>query len=157
QVALPTGAKPGVYRTTVTVTADGNATPVLVSIRVFGLQLPPTNAAAGNLLTAFLVSPETYVKKSSALYHFTSYDQRSKANVALFSFLAAYRISPARWGFAEPASKAAYQQSSKWWLDSAGNMEKEASAGGGFSAMRIPISTNRTSAGSLVAGLSPGE
>jgi hypothetical protein len=157
QVAVPYGAKPGLYHTTVTVTADGKPTAVPVSIRVFPFKLPLSSSTKGNLATAFLVSGETYVKKTAELYHFTNNGQRSAANALLYMFLANYRISPAKWGYGEPKSKAGYEQSAKWWLDSAGNMVKEASANGGISAMRIPVSSNRTSAGTVIAGLSPSE
>jgi Domain of unknown function (DUF4091) len=157
QVAVPYGAHPGIYRTTVTVTADSVATQIPVSVTVFPFQLPPPNAERGNLQTAFLTSAETFVKKTSELYHLTNNDERSAVNLSLFAFLAGYRISPARWGFGDPKSKAGYEQSAKWWLDAAGNMVKEASANGGFSAMRIPVSTNRASSGTVIAGLSPSQ
>jgi len=157
QVAVPYGATPGLYRTTVTITVDGKATPVPVSIRVFPFKLPPPGSASGNLATAFLISGETYVKKTSELYHLTNNDQRTAANFSLYAFLAGYRISPAKWGFGDPKSKAGYEQSTKWWLDSAGNMVTEASANGGFSAMRIPVSSQRASSGNVIAGLSPAE
>ena len=157
QVIVPYGAKPGVHRTTVTLTIDGRAVRVPMSVRVFHYQLPPAPSTNGNLLTSFLISAETYVKKTSELYHLTSNAQRAAVNQSLFAFLAGYRISPAKWGFGEPRTTAGYEPSPKWWLDSAGNMAREATANGGFSAMRIPISANPTSVGSLIAGLRPSQ
>ena len=49
-----------------------------------------------------------------------------------------------------------YANSAKWWLDSATNM-RDAVGAGPFAAMRIPISSNRTSSGHWIAGLSPSE
>jgi len=141
----------------VTVAADGNAVAVPVTVNVFPVRLPPPGAAAGNLLTSFHVIPETYVKKTSELYGLPDNAARSAANLSLFKLLAAYRISPSNWGFGDPTSPAGYVPSPKWWLDSAGNMAAEASAGGGFSTMRIPVSTNRTSAASLIGGINPAQ
>jgi hypothetical protein len=139
------------------VTADGSAVAVPVTVNVFPVRLPPTGSGA-NLLTSFHVVPETYVKKTAELYRLPDNAARSAANLSLFTFLAAYRISPSSWGFGEPASTAGYvSNTTRWWLDSAGNMSGEASAGGGFSAMRVPISTNRTSAASVIAGMNPSQ
>ena len=107
----------------------------------------------GNLLTSFHVVPESYVSKVDALYHLGSNPARAAANEALYSFLAAYRISPAGWGFGEPRKPDGYTSSSKWWLDAAGNMVRENRIG--FAAMRIPISNQRASRGNRIAGISP--
>ncbi len=107
-VLVPPDARPGNYAATVTVTADGKPTPVRVSIRVFAVQLPAPSAVHGNLLTSFHVMPQSYVSKVDQLYHLGSNAARSATDARLFSFLAAYRISPAGWGFGEPTSRAGY-------------------------------------------------
>ena len=63
---------------------------------------PRRTAIKGNLLTAFHVVPQSYVKEAGELYHFRTNGQRAAANDRLFQFLSAYRISPASWGFGEP-------------------------------------------------------
>jgi len=153
QVLVPPDARPGGYRAIVHVTADGRTTDVPVAIHVFAVHLPAPNAVDGNLLTSFHVVPETYVNKLDALYHLNSNPARSAANQALYSFLSAYRISPAGWGFGEPRTPAGYGSSSRWWLDAAGNMVKESSLG--FPMMRVPISNQRTSERNRIAGISP--
>jgi hypothetical protein len=155
QVLVPPDARPGNYTATVTVTADGRPTPIRVSIRVFYVQLPAPSAIQGNLLTSFHVVPQSYVSKVDQLYRLGSNAARSAANAKLFSFLGAYRISPAGWGFGEPRSRAGYSSSPKWWLDSAGNMVKQSPAS--FATLRIPISNQRASAGNRIAGISPFE
>jgi hypothetical protein len=153
QVFVPEDAKPGGYRATVKVVTDGQKTVVPVAIRVYNVRLPAPNAAQGNLLTAFHVVPQSYVKKVDELFQLGSNTARSAANVSLFAFLASYRISPAGWGFGEPRRATGYRASAKWWLDSAGNMEKQNRAP--FATMRIPISNQRAGVGSRIAGISP--
>ena len=119
------------------------------------MRLPAPTAIRGNLLTAFHVVPQSYVKEADELYHFRTNGQRAAANDRLFQFLSAYRISPASWGFGEPRSASGYTSSSKWWLDAAGNMARQNADG--FPTMRIPISNQRTSAASRIAGVSPFE
>jgi hypothetical protein len=155
QVAVPADARPGDYRTTVHVTADGRTTDVPVAVHVFGVRLPPPNAVDGNLLTSFHLVPGTYVNKVEALYHLGSNAARSAANEALFSFLASYRLSPSGWGFGEPRTPVGYTTSAKWWLDAAGNMVRE--NGLGFATMRVPISNQRASLRNRIAGISPFE
>ncbi len=155
QVAIPPDAQPGGYRVTVTVTADGRAISIPVSIRVFDVHLPPPSSVQGNLLTAFHVVPESYVKKVDQLYRLGSNAARAAANAKLFAFLASYRISPAGWGFGEPRTRSGYASSKKWWLDSSGNMVKQSP--GSFAALRIPISNQRASVRNRVAGISPFE
>ena len=153
QIAVPPDAQPGGYSAIVTVTADGRATPVRVSIRVFDLHLPATSAAQGSLLTSFNVSPSSYVNKVDQLYHLGSNAARSAANLQLFGFLAAERVSPAGWGYGEPKAQSGYTSSAKWWLDAAGNMVKQEPAA--FPALRIPISNQRASVRNRIAGISP--
>ncbi len=153
QVVVPPDAKPGGYHAKVTVRADGTETVVAVSVTVFDVKLPDPSLVQGNLLTSFHVSPESYVAKVDQLYHLGSNAARSAANDALFSFLAAYRISPAGWGFGEPRTAAGYASSPKWWLDAGGNIVKEEP--GAFATLRIPISNQRASAANRVAGISP--
>jgi hypothetical protein len=153
QVTIPESATPGTYHATVDVTAGGRTSAVAVAVRVFDVRLPPPSATEGNLLTAFHVVPESYVSKADQLYRLGSNSARSAANLSLFSFLAAYRISPAGWGFGEPRSPAGYTASSKWWRDAAGNMIKQNPAG--FATMRIPISNQRATNRNRIAGISP--
>jgi len=155
QVVIPPDAQPGGYRATVTVTADGKAISIPVSIRVFDVHLPAPSSIQGNLLTAFHVVPESYVKKVDQLYRLGSNAARSAANAKLFAFLASYRISPAGWGFGEPRTRNGYASSRKWWLDSSGNMVKQSP--GSFATLRIPISNQRASVRNRIAGISPFE
>jgi hypothetical protein len=155
QVVVPPDAKPGGYRATVRVTADGRVTDVPVAITVFPVRLPSPSSARGNLLTAFHVIPQSYVRKADELYHLGSNSARAAASDSLFQFLSAYRLSPTDWGFGNPRSPAGYTSSRKWWLDAAGNMVRQNQ--GGFSTMRIPLSNQRTSAPNRIAGMSPFE
>jgi hypothetical protein len=157
QVEVPYGSPPGSLSGVVTVTADGRATTVPLRIRVFPVTLPAPGTRVGNLLTSFHLSPESYVAKSAQLYDFTTNEQRKTANRSLFGLLGVYRISPGSWGFAEPRGPLGYESSPKWWLDSAGNFLGQLGSSPGFSALRIPISSNRTSARNYIAGLSPDE
>ena len=93
------------------------------------------------------------MKEAGELYHFKTNGQRAAANDSLFQFLSGYRISPAGWGFGEPRTTSGYTSSPRWWLDAAGNMVRQNQ--NGFATMRIPISNQRVSAASRIAGLSP--
>ncbi len=157
QVEVPYGTKPGTYAGSLTVTADGRATNVPLRVKVFPVTLPHPGTRIGNLLTSFHLSPESYVSKSAQLYGFKTQEQRISANRSLFGLLGAYRLSPGSWGFAEPRAPVGYESSPKWWLDSAGNFVGQLASTPGFSAMRIPISSNRTSSRNYIAGLSPYE
>jgi hypothetical protein len=155
QVDVPYGTKPGRYSAALAVTADGRRTVVPVRIAVFPVTLPRPGTRVGNLLTSFNLSPESYVAKAAELYGFKSHDQRTSANRALFALLGAYRVSPGSWGFGEPRAPTGYESSSRWWLDSAGNFLGQLRASPGFSALRIPISSNRTAAHNYIAQMSP--
>jgi glycosyl hydrolase family 123 len=155
QIDVPYGTRPGRYAASLSVTADGKRTVVPVRITVFRVTLPRAGSRVGNLLTSFNLSPESYVSKSAQLYGFTSHDQRVAANRALFGLLGAYRVSPGSWGFGEPRTSAGYRSDPRWWLDSAGNFLAQLRASPGFSALRIPISSNRTAAHNYIAQLSP--
>jgi hypothetical protein len=157
QVDVPYGAHPGTYAAALTVTADGRPTRVPLTVKVFPVTLPHPGTRVGNLLTSFHLSPESYVAKAAQLYGFRTNEQRIGANRSLFGLLGAYRISPGSWGFAEPRAPVGYESSSKWWLDSAGNFLSQLGSSPGFSAMRIPISSNRTSERNYIAGLTPYE
>jgi hypothetical protein len=152
RVTVPAHARAGAYEASITVYADGRPTVVPLTVKVSPVRIPPAGTAPGNLLTSFHISPQTYVNKASELYGFVNNEQRSAANRALFGWLADYRISPASWGFGEPTSERGYEESGKWWLDSAGNMAGQVDAGP-FAAMRIPISNNRQAR--PIAGMSP--
>jgi hypothetical protein len=155
QVEVPYGARAGRYATALTVTADGRPTTVPVRVNVFPVTLPHPGTRIGNLLTSFHLGPESYVAKAAQLYNFRTHEQRIAANRALFGLLGAYRISPGSWGFAEPRAPLGYESSPRWWRDSAGNFLGQLASTPGFSAMRIPISSNRTSERNYIAGLSP--
>jgi hypothetical protein len=157
QVDVPYGTRPGTHAAALTVTADGRPTRVPLTVRVFPVTLPHPGTRVGNLLTSFHLSPESYVAKSAQLYGFRTNEQRIGANRSLFGLLGAYRISPGSWGFAEPRTPVGYESSPKWWLDSAGNFLGQLGSTPGFSAMRIPISSNRTSERNYIAGLTPYE
>jgi Domain of unknown function (DUF4091) len=152
RVTVPRDARPGTYRGHVAVHADGRTVTVPLTVKVFPVRLPPPGVARGNMLTSFHISPEAYVNAVGALYGFGSNEQRRAANHALFSWLAGYRISPASWGFGEPKSRAGYEASDRWWVDSAGNMTQQLEPGR-FAALRIPISNNRQRR--PIAGVSP--
>jgi len=154
QVTVPLGTAPGTYTTEISVVADGSGTTVPVSVQVFPVALPAPNQVAGNLLTAFHVSAETYGSTVGKQNGYTQSTQFQGISPTLYSFLASYRISPSSWGFGAPNEKSGYTSNKKWWLDSAANMPAEAKAGI-FAAMAIPISNNRTSPSNYIAGLSP--
>jgi hypothetical protein len=154
QALVPADAEPGWYSAAVRLTVDGNAEEVPLSVRVFGVRIPAPGDARGSLVTSFHVVPPSYVGKAAELYGYGSNPERLQAHDALFSFLAEYRINPASWGFGEPRTADGYRGHAKWWLDSAGNMAR-AVGGARFSALRIPVSNNRASAGNRIAGLDP--
>lgn len=153
RVTIPRTVAPGSYRGAVSVTAGAATTSVPLTVRVF-----PFTFGEGHrtLLTSFHVSPATYLNSVARLYGLGSPDERRAANIALFRLLGEYGISPSSWGFGEPRSVAGYASSPKWWLDSAANM-RDAAASGSFSAMRIPISSNRTSRQNWIAGIDPAQ
>jgi hypothetical protein len=155
QVDVPYGTRPGRYAAALTIVADGRRTTLPVSVRVFPVTLPRPGTRVGNLLTSFNVSPESYVGKAAQLYRFTTHEQRIAANRELFALLGSSRVSPGSWGFGEPRGPAGYEASSRWWLDSAGNFLGQLRASPGFSALRIPISSNRAAAHNYIADMSP--
>jgi Domain of unknown function (DUF4091) len=155
QVEVPYETPPGRYIGALVVTADGRQTRLPLRVEVFPVAVPRPGTRIGNLLTSFYVSPQSYVSKASQLYDFKTHEQRISANRSLFGLLGAYRISPASWGFAEPRGPRGYRSSPKWWRDSAANFVGQLRSTPGFSAMRIPISNNRTSERHYIAGLSP--
>jgi hypothetical protein len=157
QVEVPYGTRPGAYVGALLVTADGRPTRLPLRVEVFPVTVPRPGRRIGNLLTSFYVSPQSYVAKAGQLYNFKTHEQRIAANHSLFALLGAYRISPASWGFAEPRGPRGYASSPKWWRNSAGNFVGQLRSTPGFSAMRIPISNNRTSQRNYIAGLSPFE
>ena len=154
QVTVPQGTAPGTYTGSVSLEVDGSAQDVPVGVTVFPVTLPPPGRVAGNLLTAFHVAPQTYGKAVGALAGYTQSAQFQQISPTLYSFLAAYRLSPSTWGYGAPNDRSGYTTSRKWWLDSAGNMTAQVKPGE-FAAMAIPLSNNRTSPSNYVAGLSP--
>ena len=156
QAEVPYGTKPGTYRATLEVKGGLRPVVVRVSVRVHPVVLPRPGEVAGSLLTSFHSSPETYVDRVRTLYGETSRAELTAANDNLYRFLAAYRLSPASWGFGEPRTASGYVTSPKWWLDSLANMIREIAAGP-FSTLRIPISSNRTAPGNYIGGIDPFE
>ena len=152
RVNVPEGTAPGTYRGRITVSAEGQTVAVPLSVRVHGVAVPAAGNPAGNMLTSFHVVPQTYLNKVDALYRLGSNTERSQVNRALFPWLAAYRISPSSWGYGEPRGPSGYGGDARWWLDSAGNMAGQM-ANAKFSAMRVPISSNRQRR--PIAGVSP--
>jgi hypothetical protein len=150
QVTVPDGTAPGMYQGSVQVVADGTPTLVPITVTVFPVTLPQPNQVAGSLLTAFNMSPQSYGAEVNKLYGITAQTSLPE----LFSFAASYRISPNNWGYGNPSSKRGYTSSRKWWLDKSRQMT-EAAGTGRFASMWIPISSNRWSKSSYVAGLSP--
>ena len=142
RVTVPEGTAPGTYRGTISVSAEGRTVAVPLTVRVHGVAVPAAGNPAGNMLTSFHISPQTYLNKVDAMYRLGSNTERSQVNRALFGWLAGYRISPSSWGYGEPRSRGGYGGDSRWWLDSAGNMTGQM-AGAKFSTMRVPISSNR--------------
>lgn len=153
RVTVPEAVAPGSYAGSVNLRSAGGEQQVPILLRVFPFVIPPASRAEGNLLSSFHVSPQSYVKAAATLYGFTHNDQRRAANDAFFSFLSSYRLSPSSWGYGEPRASSGYESSRKWWLDAAGNMQNQ--AGAGFSAMRIPISNNRTAPANWIGDLDP--
>jgi hypothetical protein len=154
-VGVPRDAQPGVYEGAVAVTAGGETVSVPLRVRVFPFVLPERTDAARSPLTSFHVAAPTYVNTVARMYGFSTHAERRAAHTSLYRFLARYRISPSSWGFGEPRTPAGYQRSTKWWLDSATNMKEAADSG--FPAMRVPISSNRTTPGNWIGGVDPAQ
>ncbi len=154
RVTVPEGTAPGTYRGAISVSAEGQTVAVPLTVRVHRVAVPAASNPAGNMLTSFHISPQTYLNKVDAMYRLGSNTERSQVNRALYGWLAAYRISPSSWGYGEPRSRSGYGGDSRWWLDSAGNMSGQL-ASAKFSTMRVPISSNRQR--SPLAGVSPFE
>jgi hypothetical protein len=156
ELAVPYGTKPGTYKASVTVTADGSRFVLPLTITVFKVQLPQPGQSAGSLLSVFGVGPQAYVGKAIQLFHLTTDAQIRAANASLFAFLSSYRIAPDSWGYGIPSSPSGYVSSRAWWKDSAGQMVQELQAGQ-FPDLWIPLSSNRANASSYIAGLSPSD
>ncbi len=156
QVTVPYGTAPGTYTGSVDVTAEGVVTSVPVSVRVSPFELPRPGDIAGAVPAAFHVSAETYVGTVADLNHLPQSEQRRRVNETLFPFLASYRLSPSSWGFGEPSSPAGYTKATSWFRSPATTMLEQL-GGSEFTAMRIPISNNRTAPSNYIAGLSPYE
>lgn len=154
EVSVPYGTAPGTYRGSVTVTADGRATALPLSVTVYRVELPRPGQTAGSLLTVFGAGPQAYVNRAIDLFHYTSPGQIRAANDSLFAFLSAYRISPDSWGYGTPRTQSGYTSSSAWWKDAAGNMVSQL-AQGPFSTLWIPVSNNRATRGRYIAGVNP--
>jgi hypothetical protein len=157
QIGVRSGTPPGTYRGAIAIAANGRTTTVPVAVRVFDVELPPFRTRATTLHTAFGLGSQTYVNKVDQLYGIRSVQQYVATDASLFRFLAEHRVSPASYGYGDPGPRTAgYQRSTRWWLDSATNLERELDAAGGpFPDMRVPLSNNRASAVSYLAGKSP--
>jgi GNAT superfamily N-acetyltransferase len=156
EVSVPYGTSAGVYRGSVTVTADGRATVLPLAVTVYGVDLPKPGETAGSLLTVFGIGPQAYVNRAIDVYGHKSDAQIRAVNDSLFAFLSAYRISPDSWGFGTPRTQAGYTSSPAWWKDAAGNMVSQL-AQGPFSTLWIPVSNNRATRGRYIAGVDPYE
>jgi len=154
EVSIPYGTKPGAYRTTATVTVDTKAVVVPMSINVFNVTLPKPGDPKDSLLTTFAVGPQAYLGKEIQLFGLKSDADVRAANASLFAFLSAYRISPDNWGYGVPQSPAGYVPDRRWWKDTQDNMISELTAGQ-FPDLWIPLSNNRSPAGSYIAGQNP--
>src|SRR5262249_24748793 len=155
EVSVPYGTKPGLYKGSVTVTADAKRVVLPLTIDVYRVNLPKPGQVSGSLLTAFGVGPQAYVARTLDLFKYTTPDQIRAANDSLFAFLSAYRIGPNSWGYGVP-KQSGYVASTAWWKDAAGNMVRQLHAGQ-FPTLWIPLSTNRARPGSYIADLSPTE
>jgi hypothetical protein len=153
QVEVPRETKPGIYRARLRVSGGRKPRSVRLSVRVYPVVLPRAGAA-GSLPTSFHFSPESYLDRVRGLYGETSATALQAANQSLYAFLSSYRLSPASWGFGEPRTFAGYAPSPKWWKNSLANMTQEMAAGP-FSALRIPISSNRTAPHNYIGGVDP--
>jgi hypothetical protein len=150
QVIVPRGTNPGTYTGTANVVADGGPTTTIpIAVKVFPVTLPPKNQVSGSLLTGFNVAGQSYSNKVASLYGPTG----ETSSPALYSFVSSYRISPNAWGYGTPHTTSGYASDRRWWMDSAGMMEKEAGSPSGFAAMSLPLGNNRSA--QPVAGLSP--
>ncbi len=157
QVSVPQGTHPGVYHGSLAVLADGTPTAVPITVTVFDVTLPATGHVPGALLTAFNASPQSYGAEVKQLYGTDSKTVVQNVVPQLFSFLASYGISPNNWGYGNPNSKSGYTSSSKYWLDKRTNMDNAVGEPRQFGSMWIPISNQRWSKRTYVAGLSPYE
>jgi hypothetical protein len=151
QVTVPYGTTPGTYHGSVVVVADGTRTPVPLTVTVAPVTLPRQNQVAGNLLTAFNFSPQSYSNKAAALYGVSP----ASTLPGLFSFLASYRLSPNSWGYGNPKEPSGYTSDRRWWLDKTSQMVAAAGQPNQFASMWIPVSNNRWSPSTYVAGRSP--
>jgi len=156
EVSVPYGTKPGAYKSTATVTLDTKAVVLPLTINVFRFALPKPGAVSGSLLSAFAVGPQAYLNRAISLFGLKTDDQIRAANDSLFAFLSAYRLSPNNWGYGIPHDPSGYAPDRRWWKDSAGNMVRELAAGQ-FPDLWIPLSNNRSSAGTYIAGVSPSD
>jgi hypothetical protein len=157
QVTVPQGTTPGLFRSTISVTADGVPTPVTLTVNVAPVTIPAPGRTAGMIPTSFRVGGESYVNKVDAVYHLANNDERQKANASLYGFLADYRIAPDSFGFGDPKDPSGYASSNRWWRDAAGQMKLEMAAGPGFASMHVPISNNRTSARNWIGQVNPSQ
>ncbi len=86
--------------------------------------LPAPNKVAGSLLTAFNFSPQSYANKAAALYGVTP----DSTLPGLFSFFAAYRLSPNSWGYGNPKAASGYTSDRRWWLDKTASPRRDSPA-----------------------------
>jgi hypothetical protein len=151
QVTVPYGTAPGAYTGSVVVDADGAQTKVPISVTVAPVTLPRTDQAAGSLLTAFNLAPQSYGNKVNDLYGVSPQTSIPE----LFKFFASYRLSPNNWGYGNPNQASGYTSDRRWWLDKSGQMIAAAGDPAQFASMWIPISSNRWAPSTYVGGRSP--
>ena len=151
QVTVPYGTPSGNYSGSLLVVADGTSTPVTISVTVSAVTLPKQNQVSGSLLTAFNFSPQSYSNKAAALYGVSP----ESTLPGLFSFLAAYRLSPNSWGYGNPNKPSGYTSDRRWWMDKTDQMVSAAGQPSQFASMWIPVSNNRWSPSTYVGGRSP--
>ena len=153
EVDVPYGTRPGTYKSSVTLTVDTKPVILPLTIVVFNFTLPKPGDPKGSPLTVFNVGPQSYLNKSAELFGLKTDQQFRAQNASFFAFLSSYRLSPTSWGYGNP-SATGYVSNAAYFKDSAGMMVQQLQAGQ-FSDLWIPISNNRASASSDVAGLSP--
>ncbi|HST24736.1 MAG TPA: glycoside hydrolase domain-containing protein [Gaiellaceae bacterium] len=154
EVSVPYGTAPGAYKGSVTATVDTKATVLPLTINVYNVQLPKPGDVKGSLLTVFGIGPQAYVNRAIQLFGYKTDAQIRAVDASLFAFLSAYRIAPDSWGYGIPSNPSGYTASTSWWKDNSGQMISQLQAGQ-FPDLWIPISNNRASSSSYIAGLSP--
>lgn len=135
------GLAAGVYTGALRVGPDA----IPVALRVSTWALPPRTAG---FRTLFLVQPQAYF---AAVDPARPLEAARASNGPLFELLARYRISPGDWGYGTPGPRG-YTDGPSWQSRRGSLMREQAELG--FSALRVPLSTQRSPA-SWTGGISP--